>query len=49
VGGPPKIPETWEVREYQDSKGETLDEMSYSGVRELEEPTSRRKTTSSEE
>jgi hypothetical protein len=36
------VPETWEVREFQDSKGGTLDEMSYSGERELIEPTSRR-------
>jgi len=30
-----KVPETWEVRDSQDSKGETLDEMSNSGEREV--------------
>jgi hypothetical protein len=34
--------ETWKVRESQDSKGGTLDEMSYSGERELLGPTSSR-------
>jgi hypothetical protein len=37
-------PETWEVRDSQDSKGAILDEMPYSGERELVEPTSSRKT-----
>jgi hypothetical protein len=37
-------PETWEVRDSQDSKGRTLDEMPYIGERELIEPTSSRKT-----
>jgi hypothetical protein len=32
------------VRDSQDSKGGTLDEMPYSGDRELVEPTSSRKT-----
>jgi hypothetical protein len=34
----------WEVRDSQDSKGGTLDEMSYNGKRELVESTSSRKT-----
>jgi hypothetical protein len=34
----------WEVRESQDSKGGTIDEMPYSAERELVEPTSSRKT-----
>ena len=38
------VPETWEFRDSQDSKGGTLDEMFYSGERELVEPTSSRKT-----
>jgi hypothetical protein len=38
------VPETWEVRESQDSKGGSLDEMPNSGKRERVEPTSRRKT-----
>ena len=38
------MPETWEVRDSQDSKGETLDKMPYSGERELVEPISSRKT-----
>jgi hypothetical protein len=37
-------PETWEVRDSQDSKRRTLDKMLYSGERELVEPTSNRKT-----
>jgi hypothetical protein len=37
-------PETWEVRDSQDSKGGTLDEMPDSRERELLEPTSSRKT-----
>ena len=36
--------ETLEVRDAQDSKGETLDEMPYSGERELVESTFSRKT-----
>ena len=38
------VPETWEVRDSQDSKGGTLDEMPDSRERELIEPTSSRKT-----
>jgi hypothetical protein len=43
-------PETWEVRDSQESKGGTLDEMPDSRERKLIEPTSSRKTgrTSSE-
>ena len=41
---PQNAPETWEVRDSQDSKGGTLDEMPYSGKRELVESTSSRKT-----
>ena len=37
-------PETWEVRDSQDSKGGTLDEMPDSREGELIEPTSSRKT-----
>jgi hypothetical protein len=37
-------PETWEVRDSQDSKGGTLGEMPDSRERELIEPTSSRKT-----
>jgi hypothetical protein len=37
------VPETWEVRDSQDSKGGTLDEMPNSRERELIEPTSSRK------
>ena len=36
--------QTWEVRDSQDSKGGTLDEMPDSRERELIEPTSSRKT-----
>jgi hypothetical protein len=36
--------ETWEVRDSQDSKGETLDEIPYSGERKLVEPTFSGKT-----
>jgi hypothetical protein len=38
------VPKTWEVRDSQDSKRGTLDEMPYTGERELVEPTSSRKT-----
>ena len=38
------VPETWEVRDSQDSKGGTLDEMPDSRERKLIEPTSSRKT-----
>jgi hypothetical protein len=38
------ISETWEVRDAQDSKRGTLDEMPNSGERELVESTSSRKT-----
>jgi hypothetical protein len=41
---PPNAPETWEVRDSQDSKGGTLDEPPNSRERELIEPTSSRKT-----
>jgi hypothetical protein len=34
------IPETWEARDSQDSKGGTLDEMFYSGEGEVVESTS---------
>ena len=45
VGGTfQNAPETWEVRDSQDSKGGTLDEMPDSRERELIEPTSSRKT-----
>ena len=37
------VPETWEVRDSQDSKGGTLDEMPNSGERELVESISSRK------
>ena len=37
-------PETWEVRDSQDSKGGTFDEMPNSRERELIEPTYSRKT-----
>jgi hypothetical protein len=36
-------PETWEVRDSQESKGGTLDEMANIKERELIEPTSSRK------
>ena len=38
------VPKTCEVRDSQDSKGGTLDEMPYSRERELVEPTYSRKT-----
>jgi hypothetical protein len=38
------VPETWEVRDSQDSKRGALDEMPKSRERELIEPTSSRKT-----
>jgi hypothetical protein len=37
-----KVPETWEVRDFQDLMGVTLDEMPNSGKRELIESTSSR-------
>ena len=37
-------PETWKVRDSQESKGRTLDEMPDSRERELIEPISSRKT-----
>jgi hypothetical protein len=43
-GGSKNVPETWEVRESQDSKGGNLDEMLYSGEREVVESTCSRKT-----
>jgi hypothetical protein len=39
-----KVPETWEMKDSQDSKGGTLDEMPDSREKELIEPTSTRKT-----
>jgi hypothetical protein len=42
-GGAQNVPETWKVINSQDSNGETLDQMPYSGERELVEPTSSRK------
>ena len=45
MGGiPQSAPETWEVRDSQDSKGGTFDEMPESRERELIEPISSRKT-----
>jgi hypothetical protein len=45
VGGTlQNVPETWELRDSQNSKGGTLHEMFYSGERELVEPTSSRKS-----
>jgi hypothetical protein len=38
------VPQTCEVRDSQDSKGGTLDEIPYRAERELVEPTSSRKT-----
>jgi len=38
------VPETWEVRDSQDSKRGTIDEMPYSGKRKLIKPISSRKT-----
>jgi hypothetical protein len=43
------VPETWEMRVSQDSKGGTLDEMPNSEERELVESTSIRKTEHLEE
>jgi hypothetical protein len=42
-GGLQNIPETWEVRDFQDSKAGALAEMPHSGEKELVEPTSSRK------
>jgi hypothetical protein len=44
VGTLQNVPETWEVRDSQDSKRRTLDKMPYTGERELIEPTSSKKT-----
>jgi hypothetical protein len=45
LGDPPECTiDLGSKRLSQDSKGETLNEMPYSGERELEEPTSSRKT-----
>jgi hypothetical protein len=47
VGGcrdPQNVPENWEVSNSQESKGGTLDEMLYSGEKELIELTSSRKS-----
>ena len=38
------VPETWEARDSQDSKGGTLDEVPYSREIELVEPTYIRRT-----
>jgi hypothetical protein len=38
------VPETWEVRDSQESEGGTLDEMPNSRERDHVEPTSSRKT-----
>ena len=38
------VQETWEVRDSWNSKEGALDELPYSGERELAEPTSSRKT-----
>jgi hypothetical protein len=43
-GGLSIAPETWEVRDFQDSKGGILDEMRDKRERELIKPTSSRKT-----
>jgi hypothetical protein len=46
IGGwedPQNTPDTWEVRDSQDSKGGTFDEITYSRKREIIEPTSSRK------
>jgi hypothetical protein len=40
------VPETWEVRHYQDSKRGTLDEMPDGRERVIIEPTTSRKTSS---
>jgi hypothetical protein len=37
-------PENWEVRDSQNSKGKTLDEIPYRSEKKLVEPTSSRKT-----
>ena len=44
MGGLHNVPETWEVRDSQDSKGGTLDEKPDLREKELKEPTSSRKT-----
>jgi hypothetical protein len=41
---PQNVPESWAVRDSQDSKGETLDEMPVSRERDLIESTSSMKT-----
>jgi hypothetical protein len=43
-GGPPECIRDLEVKDSQDSKGGTLDEMTYSGGRKLVEHTSSKKT-----
>ena len=44
VGGTlQNAPETWELRDSQDSKGGNFDEMPYSREKELKEPIFRRK------
>lgn len=44
VGTLQDVPETREVRDYQNSKGGTLDEMYYSGERNYVDLTASRKT-----
>jgi hypothetical protein len=45
VGGTlQNVPESWEVRDSQDWKRGTLEDMAYIGERELVEPTCSRKT-----
>jgi hypothetical protein len=44
MGKPQNAPETWEVRDSQESKRWNLYEMLSSRERELKEPTSSRKT-----
>ena len=42
MGSPQNVPETWEGKDSQDSKGGTLNEMPYSRERELVETTYRK-------
>jgi hypothetical protein len=44
LGTPKKAPETWEMRDFQDSNGKILDETPCSRERELIAPTFSRKT-----
>ena len=43
-GNPQNVLDTWEVRDSQDSKAGTLEEMPYIGEKKLVKPTSSRKT-----